>query len=72
MESVRSPVLVFADVKEKRRLCQTEVHLNNGDVKTSKMIWTMGKVPTRSVFDGGGGLVLDRQGDILKRGICSV
>ena len=72
VESVRCPVLVFADVKEKRRLCQTEVHLHNGDVKTAKMIWTMGKVPTGSVFDGGGDLVLDRQGDILKRGICSV
>ena len=72
VESVRCPVLVFADVKEKRILCQTEVQLLNGDVKTAKMIWTMGKVPTGSVFDGGGGLVLDRQGDILKRGICSV
>ena len=51
------------------------VHLHNGDdvsdVKTSKMIWTMGKVSTGSVFDGGGGdLVLDR--DILKRGLCRI
>ena len=63
---------VFAEAKEKRRLCQTGVQLHNGEVKTPKMIWTMGKVPTGSVFDGGGDLVLDRQGDTLKRGICSV
>ena len=72
VESVRCSDFVFAEAKEKRRLCQTEVQLLNGDMKTAKMIWTMGKVPTGSVFDGGGGLVLDRQGDILKRGICSV
>ena len=72
VESVRCPEFVIADAKG--RLCQTEVQLYNGDdlpdVKTAKMIWTMGKVATGSVFDGGGGdLVLDR--DMLKRGLIS-
>ena len=73
VESVRCPEFVIADAKG--RLCQTEVQLYNDgddvtDVKTAKMIWTMGKVATGSVFDGGGDLVLDR--DMLKRGLISV
>ena len=73
VESVRCPEFVIADAKG--RLCQTEVQLYNDgddvpDVKTAKMIWTMGKIATGSVFDGGGGdLVLDR--DMLKRGLIS-
>ena len=39
-------------------------------MKTAKMIWTMGKIATGSVFDGGGDLVLDR--DMLKGGLISV
>ena len=42
---------VFAEAKEKRRLCQTGVQLHNGEVKTPKMIWTMGKVPTVARWD---------------------
>ena len=54
VESVRCPQFVIAEAKERGRLCQTEVQLHNGDVKTAKRIWTMGKIPTGSVFDGGG------------------
>ena len=54
VESVRCPEMVFTEAKEMGRFCQTEVQLHNGDVKTAKMIWTMGKVPAGSVFDGGG------------------
>ena len=41
--------------KVERILCsEFEVQLDNGHQKTAGIIWTMGKVLTGSVFDGGG------------------
>ena len=41
--------------KVERIMCsEFEVQLDNGHVKTAGIIWTMGKVLTGSVFDGGG------------------
>ena len=41
--------------KVERILCsEFEVQLENGHVRTAGIIWTMGKVLTGSVFDGGG------------------
>ena len=67
VESVGCPELVIADAKEKGRLCQTGDGDGDdvSDVKTAKMIWTMRKEPTGSVFDGGGYLVLDRKGELI-------
>ena len=41
--------------KVERIMCsEFEVQLDNGHQKTAGIIWTMGKVLTGSVFDGGG------------------
>ena len=41
--------------KVERIMCsEFEVQLDNGHQKTEGIIWTMGKVLTGSVFDGGG------------------
>ena len=39
---------------EKIMCSEFEVQMENGHVKTAGIIWTMGKVLTGSVFDGGG------------------
>ena len=39
---------------EKIMCSEFEVQMENGQVKTAGIIWTMGKVLTGSVFDGGG------------------
>ena len=42
-------------VEVERIMCsEFEVQMENGHVKTAGIIWTMGKVLTGSVFDGGG------------------
>ena len=45
---------VIHEEVEKIMCSEFEVQMENGHVKTAGIIWTMGKVLTGSVFDGGG------------------